>query len=102
MKTSAKRFDCVAMKRRAQVAMYRNTKGMDAEEFLAYLRRKTEACSFYEWWRAVSKADARHAGGVMVAHESAEAYGADRPRHGRSSTPGRRQAGCGKARRAGK
>jgi hypothetical protein len=47
-----KKFDCIAFKRQVQSEMYEETRGMNTEEYLEYLRRRVEEGPFAEWWKA--------------------------------------------------
>lgn len=51
MKTKEKRFDCVEMKRRIQERIYEETKGMSAEEIVAYFHRRVEGGPFADLWK---------------------------------------------------
>jgi len=51
MKTKAKTFDCVEMKRRAQEKIYEETKGMSAEELVAYFHQGVAQGPFGELWK---------------------------------------------------
>ncbi len=44
-----KQFDCVEMKRRIQEQIYEETKGMDHEEFTAYMRKRIADGPFAEF-----------------------------------------------------
>ena len=46
MKTTAKTFDCVEMKRRIQEKIYEETKAMSHEEFSAHMRKRIAASRF--------------------------------------------------------
>jgi len=51
MKIKEKRFDCVDMKRRIQERIYEETRGMSAEEIVAYFHRQVEAGPFADLWK---------------------------------------------------
>ena len=45
-KTTAKRFNCVEMKRRIQEKIYEETKEMKPDEFLAHIHKQVEESRF--------------------------------------------------------
>jgi hypothetical protein len=48
-----KKFDCIAFKRTAQLAIYEEIKGMTREEEMAYFRTRAESGSMGSWWRNI-------------------------------------------------
>ena len=46
MKTAAKEFDCVDMKRRIQEKIREETKGMNGREFVQHVHKRIEASRF--------------------------------------------------------
>jgi len=60
--TVKKTFDCLAFKDQAQARLIEETRGMTAEQEIAYLTRKAEEGPLGEWWKKVKKAtDSRRA-----------------------------------------
>ena len=50
MKIDEKRFDCVEMKRRIQMRIFEETKGMSAEEIVAYFHKRVQEGPFADLW----------------------------------------------------
>ncbi|GEM_PF-587545 len=46
-----KEFDCIEMKRKAQLEIYEEIKGMTPDEEIAYFRKAVETGSLGEWWK---------------------------------------------------
>ncbi len=46
MNKKKKTFDCIEMKRRLQEEIYEETKNMDRDEYLAYIRKQVDESSF--------------------------------------------------------
>lgn len=53
MTMTDKKFDCIAFKRTAQLAIYKETKGMTREEEMAYFRTRAESGPLGIWWRSI-------------------------------------------------
>lgn len=53
MTTTEKKFDCIAFKRTAQLAIYEEIKGMTREEETAYFRSRAESGPLGGWWRNI-------------------------------------------------
>ena len=51
MTTISKKFDCIAFKRSAQLAIYEEIKHMTRDEQLAYYRSRAEAGPLGDWWK---------------------------------------------------
>ncbi|HEY4611738.1 MAG TPA: hypothetical protein VII11_02015 [Bacteroidota bacterium] len=56
MKTEKKKkdFDCMAIKRHAQVKIYEAVKRMTPEEEIAYFRHSIDNSEFAEWWKSAT------------------------------------------------
>ena len=56
MKTHNKKknFDCIEMKRNAQIKIYEVIKRMAPREEIAYFRQSIDKSEFAEWWRSAS------------------------------------------------
>jgi hypothetical protein len=52
---TAKGFDCIAFKRRAQAEIYEEIKGLSPEEEIAYFRRQAAAGPFGKLWKALER-----------------------------------------------
>ena len=52
-RAGARRFDCLALKRRAQSKVYGATREMAAAEEAEYFRRRAEAGALGSWWKRV-------------------------------------------------
>lgn len=50
MTTINKKFDCIAFKRSAQLAIYEEIKNMTREEHLAYFCTRAESGPLGDWW----------------------------------------------------
>ncbi len=53
MTTTDKKFDCIAFKRSAQLAIYEEIKNMTRDEQLVYFRTKAESGPLGDWWKKV-------------------------------------------------
>ncbi len=49
-----KEFDCIQIKRDAQVKIYQAIKQMTPQEEIAYFRQSIEQSKFFAWWKSVS------------------------------------------------
>jgi hypothetical protein len=54
--TVRKTFDCLAFKDRAQARLIEETRGMSAEQEIAYLTKKAEEGPLGDWWKRVKDA----------------------------------------------
>lgn len=54
MATQKKEFDCIQVKRDAQIKIYQTIKEMTPEEEIAYFRQSVEQSKFSNWWKSVS------------------------------------------------
>ena len=57
--SKAKDFDCVEFKRRAQVRIYEEIKGMSPEEEIAYFRKAAARGPLGRWWKAIRQQQPR-------------------------------------------
>ena len=53
MTTTDNKFDCIAYKRAAQLAIYEEIKGLSREEEMAYFRTRAETGPLGDWWRSI-------------------------------------------------
>ena len=64
MTTTEKKFDCIAFKRSAQLAIYEEIKNMTRDEQMAYFRSRAESGPLGDWWQ--KKPVASRAAGLGV------------------------------------
>jgi hypothetical protein len=57
-RAAAKRFDCVAFKRRAQSKVYEDTRELTVAEQVEYFRRRAQSGALGPWWKRVSPSGA--------------------------------------------
>jgi len=53
---TAKGFDCVEFKRKAQEKVYEETKGLNPKEQVAYFRRAARSGPLADWWKRLKRA----------------------------------------------
>ncbi len=56
VQATKKTFDAVLAKRKAQAAIYAETKDLTHQQEIEYLNRKVETGPFADWWRKVREA----------------------------------------------
>jgi hypothetical protein len=52
-RNKAKRFDCIAFKRRVQAKIYEETKRLSPQEEIAYFRDRAQSGALSKWWATV-------------------------------------------------
>ena len=53
--TAKKKFDCVEFKRKAQMEIFEETRGMTPQQEIAYFNKKAEVGRVGNWWKKVRK-----------------------------------------------
>ena len=75
-RAAAKRFDCVAFKRRAQSKVYEDTRQMTVAQQVEYFRRRARSGALGSWWKRILPSSV----GNVAVRESRARYSTKRKR----------------------